>query len=76
MGDETLVGPGFKGIVGRMVKTANGEMTSDRAYLKDAILDPDKDVVDGFSAGMMPTSAGVLSEEEVNQIIDYLSTNN
>jgi cytochrome c oxidase subunit 2 len=75
MGSETLVGPGFKGIVGRSVKTNNGTLTSNRAYLKDAILSPDKDVVDGFPAGMMPPSAGVLSEEQVNQIIDYLSTN-
>jgi len=73
MGSETLVGPGFKGIVGRMVKTNNGEMSSNHQYLKDAILDPDKDIVDGFSAGMMPTSKGVLSDEQVDQIIDYLS---
>ena len=72
--DMVLVGPGFKGIVDREVATNNGTLKSDYQYLKDAILDPDKDVVDGYSPGMMPSSQGVLSEKDIKDIVDYLKT--
>ena len=67
----TLVGPSFQGIVGRSVKTNNGEMSSDEHYLKTSILDPSKDVVDGFSPIMPPSS---FNDEQMSQIIAYLKT--
>jgi cytochrome c oxidase subunit 2 len=61
---DTIVGPGLAGI-------ANGK--SDE-YLRDALLDPDKDIAAGFSAGVMPTSKGALTDEEVNAVVDYIKT--
>lgn len=71
---NVLVGPSFKGIVGRMAKTNNGELKSDNQYLRDSILEPNKDVVVGFPPGMMPPSKGILSDKDIDSIIEYLST--
>ena len=44
-------------------------MTADDDYLRVAITDPDRQVVDGYSA-IMPTRK--LTDEQVEQIIAYL----
>jgi len=64
IGTDTLVGPGLKGV-------ASGK--SDQ-YLKDALLNPDKDIAQGFYPGIMPSSKGALSNEEVDAIVDYIKT--
>jgi mono/diheme cytochrome c family protein len=62
--DEVIVGPSMAGIAGR------GE-----AYIRESILDPDAQLVDGFPAGTMPQVWGdELSEEQLNQIVAYLLT--
>ena len=58
-------------IVGRKVKKDDGsEITADDAYLKEAILDPEKFIVVGFDP-IMP-SYGHLTEEQVQAMIDYM----
>ena len=64
IGTDTLVGPGLKGV-------ASGK--SDQ-YLKDALMNPDKDIAQGFYPGIMPSSKGALSNEEVDAIVDYIKT--
>jgi len=59
--DATLVGPSLKGI---------GEKY-DTAYLKDAILNPNKDVPAGFTAGIMPKSG--MSEADAMEIVNYFN---
>lgn len=67
------VGPSFKGIVGRPVQIEKDgteqTLTSDRAYLKRAIVDPAAEIVVGFPP-IMPESG--LSDDEVAAIIDAL----
>jgi mono/diheme cytochrome c family protein len=47
-------GPTFKGLFGSKVKLANGEtVTADEAYLLESILDPDKQIVQGYRPGVM-----------------------
>ena len=60
--DATLVGPTLKGI---------GEK-HDAQYLKDAIITPNKDVPEGFVAGIMPPFA--MSDEDVAALVDYIKT--
>ena len=60
--DTVLVGPGLKGI---------GEKY-DAQYLKDAILTPNKDVPEGFSAGIMPPFS--MSDEDVTALVEYIKT--
>ena len=73
-----LVGPSFKGIWGteRLVKTGREERTvvADEEYIIRSIYDPNADVVDGFNKGLMLTYEGQLSEDDIENIIEYLKT--
>ncbi|MCW8821371.1 MAG: cytochrome c oxidase subunit II [Sulfurovum sp.] len=60
--DSILVGPSLKGIGAKY----------DAAYLKNAILTPDKDVPEGFTAGIMPPFA--LPDADVAAIIKYMKS--
>ena len=63
--DETLVGPSMAGIGNR----------GDAAYIRESILDPDAQLVDGFPAGTMPQVwEDELSNEQVDQLVAYLLT--
>jgi len=47
-------GPTFKALFGSKVKLANGQtVTADEAYLLESILDPDKQIVQGYQPGVM-----------------------
>ena len=70
-GSESI-GPTFKGIFGRTVKLTNGStVTANDAYLREAIIKPDASIVEKFD-DVMPVPE--LTEEELNQIIEYLKT--
>lgn len=58
--DSVLVGPSLKGI----------SATRDATYLIDAIATPDKDVPEGFSAGVMPPFT--LSDSDMKELVKYL----
>ena len=70
-----LVGPTFKGIFGRkvVVMTAGKEreITTDEAYLRRSIYEPNADVVKGYPA-IMPSQKGLLGDDDAKAIIDYL----
>ena len=67
-------GPTFKGLAGSNVMLTNGKsLKADNAYLKRSILDPAREVVQGFEVGM-PTFRGVLSDAEVESLIKYIKT--
>ncbi len=74
--NQVLVGPSFKDTYNKKVMVTTGdkkiELLRDDKYLKDAILNPDKEIVDGFYPSIMPAFKGVLSDEDVNEIIKYL----
>ena len=71
-----LVGPSYLGGWGntRTVVTdrEEREVTIDEEYVKRSIYDPNADVVKGFNQGLMLSYEGMVSEEEVNLIIEYL----
>ena len=73
-----LVGPSFKGLYGsKRTVIANGvkkEIIADDEYIKNSILDPNKEVVDGFPKGIMTNYNGQISEEEINQLIEFIKT--
>ncbi len=60
--DSILVGPSLKGIGAKY----------DADYLKNAIVTPDKDVPEGFTAGVMPPFA--LPDADVAAIIKYMNS--
>ncbi len=71
------VGPTLKGIFGHKttVLTAGKErqVIVDDAYLKTSLLDPQADLVKGFPP-VMPPQKGLLTDEEVGALVDYLKT--
>ncbi len=73
-----IVGPSYKGIFGHKVTVeTNGkerEITVDEAYIKKSILEPDADIVKGFNKGSMISYKGQLSDEQIDQIIEYIMT--
>lgn len=73
-----IVGPSYKGIFGHKVTVeTNGkdrEVTVDDAYLKKSILDANADIVKGFPKGSMPDYKTVLSDKEVDKIIEYIKS--
>jgi cytochrome c oxidase subunit 2 len=73
-----LVGPSFKGIWGEEVTVTTGsekrQVVVDEDYIRRSIYDPNADIVEGFSKGLMLSYEGQLSEEDVENIIEYLKT--
>jgi cytochrome c oxidase subunit 2 len=73
-----LVGPSFKGIWGEEQTVVTGgekrQITVDEEYIRRSIYDPNADVADGFNKGLMLSYEGQLSDDDINNIIEYLKT--
>jgi len=68
----TVQAPRLDGLIGRTVTLQDGRtVTADAAYVRDAMLDPRKDIVAGY-APIMPTYQGQVGEEDILAIIAYL----
>lgn len=66
-----IAGPTLKNIVGRVVRLKDGtEVVADDAYLREAILDPEKRMVSGYDP-IMPGYEH-LGEDEVQAMLDYM----
>jgi cytochrome c oxidase subunit 2 len=71
-----LIGPSYLGAWGETVTVITGreerEITADAEYIKRSIYEPNADVVKGFNKGLMLSYEGMVTEEEVELIIEYL----
>lgn len=66
--------PDLDGIYGRVVHLSDGSsVVADSRYIRDSILQPDKQVVVGY-APIMPSFSGQLSEEELIELVAYLKS--
>jgi cytochrome c oxidase subunit 2 len=70
------VGPTWKGLAGSQVKLADGStVTADDAYLHDSIVDPNKQIAEGFPPNLMPkTYKNSLSEQQIQDLIAFIKT--
>ncbi len=67
-------GPMLDGVFGKTVTLANGEtVTVDEAYLRESILNPSAKVVEGYQP-IMPTFQGLVSEEQLLELIEYVKS--
>jgi cytochrome c oxidase subunit 2 len=70
-----LVGPTFKGLLGRKTAVATGGrervLAADEAYIRRSILSPRADLVAGYPDAMPPFE-GVLKEAELSDLVEYL----
>jgi cytochrome c oxidase subunit II len=67
-------GPTFKGVWGRTETLVSGQqVVVDENYVRNSILEPMKDIVQGFPP-QMPSFKGQLSDKKIDGLIAYLKT--
>jgi cytochrome c oxidase subunit 2 len=71
-GCHTLADAGTSGTTGpELDKVLKGK---DKAFIKESIVDPNKELAPGFQGNIMPQNFGQsLSPDELNALVDYLS---
>jgi cytochrome c oxidase subunit 2 len=70
-------GPSFKGLFGRSTKLTTGQtVTANMAYLLESIRDPDKQIVQGYSPGIMSSAIkpGSVSTADAKALIAFIKT--
>jgi len=71
---ERIVGPSWKGIFGQQVTLSDGStVTVDEAYIRESVLNPTAKVVQGFTP-VMPSFQGILSDQDITAITDYIKS--
>ena len=75
-----LIGPSYQGGWGGTRTVVSGreelQVSVDEDYVKRSIFDPDAEVVQGFNKGLMLSYEGMVTEAEVELIIEYLKALN
>jgi mono/diheme cytochrome c family protein len=73
---HTLAKANANGTVGPsledLAQAAEGQGGSPEEFVRQAILDPDAEVAEGFQAGVMPAFEGRLTDEQVQALTEYL----
>jgi cytochrome c2 len=70
-------GPTFKGLYGQTTKLTNGQsVKADMAYVLESILAPDKQIVAGYSPGIMSAviKPGAVSQADAQALVAYIKT--
>ena len=71
---QKLIGPGLAGLYNKTRILKNGEsVKADDNYIRESILNPGAKIVQGYSNQMTPF-AGLLSEEELSGLIEYIKS--
>ena len=66
------LGPSLEGSFGRTETLVDGStIVVDEIYLRESILDPHAKVLEGYTP-VMPPFAGVVTDEEVDQLVEYI----
>ena len=70
--DSGARAPNLQGLYGRPVRlTDNRVVIADDNYIRESILEPNAKIVSGFQA-IMPTFKGVITEDQLIQITEYI----
>jgi len=71
---STIIGPTWKGLYGKTTTLTTGKkVVADDNYIRRSMVDPQAEIVEGFDP-VMPTYSGLLSDREINGIIEYIKT--
>ena len=71
--DVIIIGPSLAGIGTSAAALVSGQSAAD--YLKEAILNPDAYVTEGFPASIMPQGyAQELTSDQIDQLVAYMLT--
>ncbi len=73
-----LVGPSFKNLLGRnetiIIDGDEKQITVDNQYIIDKLNSPSSSTVASYQSGLMTPYGEILSDEDMNNIIEYFST--
>lgn len=73
-----LVGPSYLGSFGKMHTVEVGgkktEVMMDADYIRRSILDPNAEIVEGYNKGLMLSYEGLVTDEEIDLIIEYIKS--
>jgi cytochrome c oxidase subunit 2 len=73
-----LVSTSFKDIWGKTHKVITDgkerDVVVDAGYIKRSVYEPNADVVVGYKSGLMPSFKGQISDDEVNEIAEYIKS--
>jgi len=68
------VGPSFSGLWDSERNFEDGESTTaDENYIRESILEPNAKIVEGYD-GVMPSYQGVVDDQQIDDIIEYIKT--
>ncbi|MFO7847946.1 MAG: cytochrome c oxidase subunit II [Balneolaceae bacterium] len=68
------VGPSFAGLWESERNFSDSESTTaDENYIRESILEPNAKIVEGYD-GVMPSYQGVVDDQQIDDIIEYLKT--
>ncbi len=68
-------GPTWKGLAGRTVHLDNGQVVkATDGYLINAIEQPDAEIVEGYSSGIMTTAIGNIPVSQAKAIVAYIKS--
>lgn len=69
-----MIGPSWKGIFGAVREFVDGSSAkADDNYIRQSIVNPGDQILAGYQP-VMPTYSGMLSDREINAIIEYIKT--
>jgi cytochrome c oxidase subunit 2 len=68
------IAPSLEGLFGQLVTLEGGQtLTADESYLRESILLPQEKIVAGYNP-IMPSYQGRISEEQLIQLVEYISS--
>lgn len=71
-GPQSIQGPRLGNLYGSLVKLNSGKVIkADESYLRHSLINPEKDIVNGFEP-IMPSYQGAINEEDLDDLIEYL----
>lgn len=71
---EAKTAPSLRGLFGSEVRLRNGRsVKADESYIRNSILNPGLQIVDGY-ADVMPPFQGQLTEQELRSLISYIQS--
>ena len=67
-------GPVLNGLFGKTVSLVGGGMlTADEGYIRESILNPSAKITAGFQP-IMPTFQGLVTEEQLLELVEYVKS--
>lgn len=73
-----IVGPSYLGLYGQERTVIRGgqtvNVTADDAYITRSIYEPNTEIVQGYPEGQMQSYKGMITEEDIAKIIEYLKS--